>query len=343
MSHIQKIVWIGCLSAMAAFSAGCSNVTDSNVPEAKASPAQPTTVPAAAPTTTAPAASPTTESSPLPAAKSVGLFQGEVPEYDGSGRSYLTTGTELQAKYSADQSLPLAVFMPENMNRFEQNGRTAWGTSDKGNWISFHVSSEGDSAQAGEDKPEIAGSDAALQQYKEYQGGYSDGNSRVDVFKFQAKGQVYQAEIRTTAEQRKELLPLFVDVLREVQYMKKQPALVAGVFVQEPDVGNSKEGRQMLREVMNCLEAIVAHDKQKFLSTMQSPETGEYLMFFVENSTAYRFTELTYEGISAEGTQRASFNVSYKFMTDEGYQADQSYGIYLLRNKQGEWKVANID
>ncbi|QQZ59964.1 hypothetical protein JI735_25875 [Paenibacillus sonchi] len=343
MPHIQKIVWIGCLSAMAAISAGCSNITDSNVPGAKSSPAQPATVPAAAPTTAAPAASPTAESSPLPAAKSVALIQGEVPEYDGSGRSYLVTGTELQAKYSADQSLPLAVFMPENMSRFEQNGRTAWGTSDKENWISFRVSNEDESAQAGKDKPEIAGSDAVLQQYKEYQGGYSDGNSRVDVFKIQAQKQVYQAEIRTTAEQRKELLPLFVNVLREVQYMKKQPPLVAGVFVQEPDVGKSKENRQMLKEVMNCLEAIVAHDKEKFLSTMHSPEIGEYLLFFVENSTVYRFTELTYEGIAAEGTQRATFNVRYQFMTDEGYQADQNYGIYLLRNKQGEWKVANID
>ncbi|KWX88437.1 hypothetical protein AMQ83_06755 [Paenibacillus riograndensis] len=268
MPHIQKIVWIGCLSAMAAISAGCSNVTDSNVPGTKSSPAQPAAASAAAPTTAAPAASPTAESSPLPAAKSVALIQGEVPEYDGSGRSYLVTGTELQAKYSADQSLPLAVFRPENMSRFEQNGRTAWGTSDKENWISFRVSSEDDSAQAGKDKPEIAGSDAVLQQYKEYQGGYSDGNSRVDVFKIQAKKQVYQAEIRTTAEQRKELLPLFVNVLREVQYMKKQPPLEAGVFVQEPDVGKSKENRQMLKEVMNCLEAIVAHDKEKFLSTM---------------------------------------------------------------------------
>ncbi|KWX70012.1 hypothetical protein [Paenibacillus jilunlii] len=343
MPHIQKIVWIGCLSAIAAFSAGCSNVTDSNVPGAKASPAQSATALPAAPTTAAPTASPTAESSPLPAAKSASLIQGEVPEYDGSGRSYLITGTELQAKYSADQSLPLAVFMPENMRRFEENGRTAWGTSDKENWISFRALNDGDSAKAGGDQPEIAGSDTALQQYKEYQGGYSDGNSRVDVFKIQAKGQVYQAEIRTTAEQRKELLPLFVNVLREVQYMKKQPPLVAGVFVQKPDVGKSKESRQMLKEVMNCLEAIVAHDKEKFLSTMQSPETGDYLLFFIENSTAYRFTELTYEGIAAEGTQRATFNVSYRFMTDEGYQADQSYGIYLLRNKQGEWKVANID
>ncbi|KWX87287.1 hypothetical protein AMQ83_14005, partial [Paenibacillus riograndensis] len=101
--------------------------------------------------------------------------------------------------------------------------------------------------------------------------------------------------------------------------------------------------RQMVQGVLTCVEAIGANGKEKFLGKMHSHEIGEYLLFLVENSKAYRFRELTYEGIAAEGTERATFNVSYQFKTDEGYQADQNYGIYLLRNKQGEWKVANID
>lgn len=338
MSSIQKIFWIGCISAMTAISSGCSSKSNSHTQESKANPAQVSSAPTATATTV-----PTPEATSLPAAKTVSLIKDEVSEYDGSGRAYMTGGMELKADYSSDRNLPLAVFMPETMLRFEMNGRTAWGTSDKANWISFRKFETNDSAPAGAKKPEIADSTAALLQYKEYQGGYSDGNSRVDVFRIRAKEQVYQAEIRTTTEQREELLPLFIDILREVQYMKKRTPLVAGVFIQEPNVGGSKENRQMLNEAMNCLQAIVAHDKKKFMSTMYSPETGDYLNFFINNSISYRFTEMTYEGIPAEGTQRANFNVSYKFMTDEGYQADQSYTISLLRNKQGEWKVANID
>ncbi|WP_167374773.1 hypothetical protein [Paenibacillus helianthi] len=338
MSSIQKIFWIGCVSAMATISSGCSSNSNSHTQESKANPTQVSSAPSATATTV-----PTAGATSLPAAKSVSLIKDEVPEYDGSGRAYMTGGTELKADYSSDRNLPLAVFMPENLIRFERNGRTAWGTSDKSNWISFRKIQTDDSALAGAYKPEIADGAAALLQYKEYQGGYPDGNSRVDVFRIRAKEEIYQAEIRTTPAQREELLPLFIDILREVQYMKKQTPLVAGVFIQEPNVGVGKENRQMLNEVMICLQAIVAHDKKKFMSTMYSPETGDYLSFFINTSTSYRFTEMTYEGIPAEGTQRANFDVSFQYMTDEGYQADQSYTISLLRTKQGEWKVANID
>lgn len=255
----------------------------------------------------------------------------------------MTGGTELQAKYSADQHQPLAIFMPEQMIRFEQNGRTSWGTADKQNWIAFVPLTAGSSAHTEVNKRDPDGSDAGLLQYKEYQGSYTENAGRVFVFLFAAKEQEYYANIHTTAEQRERLLPLFVDMLREVQYMKKQDPLVAGVFVKEPDVGKSKENKQMLREVMSCLEAIAGHDKQKFMSTMYSPETGEYLGFFLDSRVAYRFSEITYDGIPAEGTQRANFNVVYQYMTDEGYLADGSNTISLLRNKQGEWKVANID
>ncbi|MHA6528960.1 hypothetical protein [Paenibacillus sp. BAC0078] len=340
MLSIQKIVWIGCLSALAVLASGCTSDADSKKGDASDRLATEVVVTSTAAATTDTA---TVEATPRPSAQSVSLFAGGVPEYDGSGRAYLTGGTEQQAKYSADQHQPLAMFMPEQMIRFEQNGRTAWGTADKQNWIVFEPLSEESPANTKLDKTDSDGSKAALLQYKEYQGSYTENDGRVDVFLFKAKGQVYHAQIRTTAEQREKLLPLFVDMLREVQYMKKQPPLVAGVFVQEPDVGKGKENKQMLQEVMNCLEAIASQDKQKFIDTMYSPEAGEYLGFFLDHSITYRFNEITYAGIPAEGTQRANFNVVYQSMTDEGYLADRSNTISLLRNKQGEWKVANID
>ncbi|WP_019910782.1 hypothetical protein [Paenibacillus sp. HW567] len=338
MLGIQKIVWIGCLSALAVLASGCTNGADSKNTDASARPTAEAVVSSSAVLTPA-----IVEVTPRPSAQPVSLFAGGVPEYDGSGRAYLTGGTELQANYSADQHQPLALFMPEQMIRFEQNARTAWGTPDKQNWIVFKPVSNENTAEPKVDKTDSDGSKTALLQYKEYQGSYSENDGRVDVFLFTAKGQEYHAQIRTTAEQREKLLPLFVDMLREVQYMKKQPPLVAGVFVQKPDVGKGKENKQMLQEVMNCLEAIATQDKQKFMKTMYSPETGEYLGFYFDNRVAYRFNEITYAGIPAKGTQRADFNVAYQSMTDEGYLADRSNTISLLRNKQGEWKVANID
>ncbi|WP_410511069.1 hypothetical protein PaeBR_13200 [Paenibacillus sp. BR2-3] len=44
-----------------------------------------------------------------------------------------------------------------------------------------------------------------------------------------------------------------------------------------------------------------------------------------------------------QDSKRVKFNALYERMTPEGFYSEQAFTISLLRNKQGEWKIADID
>lgn len=323
MSIQSKTAGILCATAILILSAGCGNV---NREQASTTPVT---------TENVQATDPIKE-------KSKSLFQAGIPEYDGSGRGYIVGEEQIQSELSAHQTLPLALFLPVTMSRYNINGNTAWGSADKKNYITLIAADDKEDSAAG--KRTMTGQAEALLIYKEYMGNRKDGEETVEVFMLTAKGLDYRAEIHLLPQDQDELLPLFIDMLRQIQYMEKKEPLTGGVFVQEPDTGNSMERKQMLREAMNCLEAIAAKNVEQFKGTLYYPEAnGELQRLFIDNKSTYRFTEMTFEGIPAEGTQRANFNVNYTMMTDEGYQSERGFTISLLRNKQGEWKVANID
>lgn len=304
--------------------------------------AQPSATTAAVSVTPAPAATtPAVVQTERPVAnKSVALIPA-VPDYTESGRGYVIKGEVVQASFSADQTLPLGLFMPETMVRFEQDGRSAWGTQDKQNYITLIKLDGADTAAGdGEFGP---GNDLVLLKYKEYLGSKVNGSQTAEAFNFTAKDQAYRAEIHIQDEQRTTLLPVFIDMLRDVEYMKKQPPITPGVFLTAPDVGSDPGKKQALQETMDCLEAWAAGDKEKFDSTLYSPQLNEALQYFLDHKNVYHFSELTVRGIPMEGAKRAAFIVSYTRMTSEGYIIDGANEISLLKNKQGEWKIASID
>ncbi|WNS45037.1 hypothetical protein [Paenibacillus sp. MMS20-IR301] len=341
MSMRKRMIGAGWIAVVLALSTGCTSGknTDNGVEgtaQPEASPVTVTPQPAAAGTASA---SPAATAAMLPAG-SVPLIP-EVEEYSGSGREFEIAGTLVRAGFSADQELPLGLFLPETMIRFGQEGRTAWGTADKLNYITFvHV--KGTEAEAAEPsfKP---GTDQALLKYKEYLGTSSGPGHPVEAFRFIAMGEEYRAELTVTAAERAAILPVLVQMLSQVEHMEKRTPIVPGVFLQEPDVGEDPGNRQALQETMSCIEAWVAKDKDKFAATMHSLGINEALQFLLDGKNVYRINELTLLGIPIEGTKRAGFTVGYEQMTSEGYITKGTYEISLLRNKQGEWKIANID
>ena len=341
MSMRNRVIGIGCIMIVIGLNTSCSKEAVSDLtgtagtsqPAATSASAVPTPSPAAT------AATPIVQATVLPAARSVMLIP-EVPDYSGSGSGYEIEGTMVQADFSMDQELPLGLFMPVTMVRFEQGGSTAWGTQNKQNYITL-AKLEAAATEAA-DRSLDKGSDQLLK-YKEYLGSGKDGERIIEAFIFTAKGQEYRAEIHVQPQRRAALLPVFIQMLADVQYMERQEPIVPGVFVTAPDVGDSAGNKQALQETLNCLEAWAARDKEKFAATMHSPGINEALQFFLDNKNVYRFYELTLQGIPVEGTKRASFTVSYLQMSSEGYIIDGSNVISLLKNKQGEWKVANID
>lgn len=343
MSIRNSVLGAGCITMLLALSTGCGNGSEINSSGAggMAHPSSTTAATAVVSVTPSPApATPAVIQTEPPAVKSVALIPA-VPDYSESGRGYEIKGEVVQASFSADQTLPLGLFMPETMVRFEQDGRTAWGTPDKQNYIILIKLDAADAAAGdGEFEP---GNDQQLLKYKEYLGSKVIGGQTAEAFEFTAKEHAYRAELHIQAEQRAALLPVFIDMLRDVEYMEKQPPITPGVFLTAPDVGSDPGKKQALQETMDCLEAWAAGDKEKFAATMHSPQLNEALQFFLDNKNVYHFYELTVLGIPIQGAKRAAFAVSYTRMTSEGYIIDGGNEISLLKNKQGEWKIANID
>lgn len=264
-----------------------------------------------------------------------------VLEYSESGIDYMVNGAKVPTSFSADQTLPLGVFLPETMIRYELDGRTAWGTADKQSYLTFVKLDTAEEA-AGDEQLE-PGTDPNLLKYKEYAGSKRKGDQRVEAFDFQAKDTAYRAEIHIMEQQTDALLPLFISMVSNVESFVKPPPIQPGIFFKAPEVGNSPGNKQALRETMACIEAWSARDQEKFAATMLTPKLDNGLQFLLDDKNSYRFNELTVVGIPIEGTKRAGFYISFTRMTSEGYIREGTYEISLLKNKQGEWKIANID
>ncbi|WP_238651644.1 hypothetical protein [Paenibacillus piscarius] len=344
MSKHRSLWGAGCIVLALAVSTGCSDEAKQNSPGAgnTAVTAQPSAAATAAAGSTTPAvtaaASPTATTAP--AAKSVKLIP-EVLEYSESGIDYVLDGVNIPTAFSADQTLPLGVFLPETMIRFELDGRTAWGTADKQSYLTFvKLGTAEEAAGDGQLEP---GTDPNLLKYKEYAGSKQEGDQHVEAFVFQAKDTAYRAEIHIQEQQMDALLPLFLSMVSNVESFVKPPPIQSGIFFKAPDVGNSPGNKQALRETMACIEAWSARDQEKFAATMINQNLEDALQFLLDEKNSYRFNELTVVGIPIEGTKRAGFYISFTRMTSEGYIREGTYEISLLRNKQGEWKIANID
>lgn len=341
MQNKKVLGSIGCVLIIATLSSGCqgnhSDVSKGSSAEA-AIPTETVTVVVQATTSPleTPVTTPKVKVSAAPKAKSISLFVEQIPDYDGSRRGYIVDGNELQTEFLVHKIFPLGLFMPETMLRFDLNGGTAWGTEDKQNYITIV------SATVTTQLPAITGEDPTLSKYKEYMGNYMDGEGRIDVFSFVAKEQSYRALIRTNADERAYLLPLFRDMMGNLQYLEKRAPLAGGVFVKEPNMEDLKDKKQIITEVIRCLEALVSKDKEKFNSTLYYTGEGDRLQYWIDNNNIFRFNELIYEK-QPKDSKRVMFYVNYEQMTSEGYYSEGAFSIPLLLNKQGEWKIADID
>ncbi|SET30965.1 hypothetical protein [Paenibacillus sp. NFR01] len=285
----------------------------------------------------APAASPVLTA--VPEVNLVSVFTGGIPEYDGSGREFEVGGEYVKTDYSTHLTLPLGIFKPVNMERYALEGGTAWGPADKLNYLAILPG-----AGAAEEEGELVRDSASsMAQYKEYRGTVRDIEGTVDVFTFEVKGEAYRAKIRTTPDQQDRLQPVFVSMLGELQYMEKKPPIEPGIFFKLPPNGGDKDRSQIYKEILTALQAIVDHDHDRLKTTMYSEGAAEYLGHFADNIAEYRFTEMSVGRDPAGDRKTAIVYVGYTRMDKEGYIDERSVGIALIRNKQGLFKIADID
>ncbi|WP_222850460.1 hypothetical protein [Paenibacillus tengchongensis] len=290
--------------------------------------------PAAFASSPAPAAS---AASPAPA-HSEALLEGGVSQYSGGETQFKMGDEYVPTSFSGAVDEPVGLYMPDTMSRFTVTGGTAWGTADKQNYIAM-VKQAADPAKA----PPVSGQSADLLKYKEYEGSSKDGTATLDQFTIEVQGQAYDVFIRTGDEQRSAMLPLFLEMLRSSQFLVKLGPLEAGVFLEEPDVGNDPGKLQALQEAMDVIQAIADKDYGKFAATMKSAATADNLRHFVDNQGSYHFYKMTVLGIPFKEERWASFQVDYYWTSPDGYVIDRGFTIAMLPDKQGTWKIADID
>ncbi|WP_150271587.1 hypothetical protein [Paenibacillus tepidiphilus] len=315
----------------------------------------------ALPGTEASALATATPETALAPAHSALLLEGGVTEYSGSETQFKIDDEYVPTSFSGAIGEPIGLYLPDTMKRFAAQGGTAWGTADRLNYIRIVKQDTGkaaadtggsnESAGPGNPSPReepaialtLSGQSADLLMYKEYTGYVEDDTGILDMFAIESQEQAYSVAIRTTEDQRSEMLPLFLEMLRSVHYMVKLGPLEAGVFLQEPDVGNDPGKKQAVREVMTALEAIAARDEVLFASTMKSPEAAAGLHHFLENEGTYHFYQMTVMGIPFEDEKWAGIRVEYYWTSPEGYVIDRGFTAALLPDKQGAWKIADLD
>ncbi len=325
---------------MAMFAAGCGDNQEAprnHQPalEYGAAPLQQAASPAASPPAgrASPLPSAQPSSSPEAPAASESLFpNGILPDYDGSGRSFIVDGQDVQTKLLSDSLTPIAAFVPITLEEFEEGKQKAWGTSDHRNSLIF---------RPGTMTEKHAEQEPLLIPYKEYAGTVRNKNMSVDYFAFTAHGKPYTAEIRTVAGDRERMHPLFMEMLGNAQYLKKVKLPKPGVYVTRPKLGG-KGTEQMTDAVMDCLNGWSARDRKLFGSAFYSARTAESFDFLFDADVDYRFDSLSYEGQPAD-TKRIDYALAYQAIHSNGYLTKGSSIISLLKNKQGEWKVATID
>ncbi|MBY9082102.1 hypothetical protein KIH86_16165 [Paenibacillus sp. HN-1] len=319
---------------------GCAAVNEANQNSAAAvpgytvkSPSAPSSpVPFASGMPAIKSAAPSSVPSALPAASKSVFSDGKVPDYNGSGRGYTIDGSDVNAKLLSDSLTPIAVFVPETMAEFQMGKSKAWGTPDHRNYVVFHPG--GLTVRTEEREP-------VLLLYKEYKGTVKDGNTSADYFAFSVHGKPYTAEVRLTLAEREALLPLFTQMVGSAQYLEKRQLPEPGVYVARPKLSGEGQ-KQMVDAVMDCLKGWAGNDRKLFNSAMYSPETADYFSYLFSPDVKFRFSSLTYEG-QPKDTKRVDFLLEYQAMHDNGYLSEGIYTISLLKNKQGEWKVAQID
>ncbi|MGU3473722.1 hypothetical protein ACLBWT_21560 [Paenibacillus sp. D51F] len=282
---------------------------------------------AASPRPTAPGPSPD-----APAASESLFPDGIMPDYDGSGRSFMVDGQETQTKLLSDSLTPIAVFVPVALEEFEEGKGKAWGTSDHRNHLLF---------RSGSMALKTSEQDPLWIKYKEYKGTVRDRETSVDYFAFTAHGKPYTAEIRTAIEYRERMLPIFTKMLENAQFLEKKKLPKPGVYVTRPQL-SGKGTEQMTDAVMDFLNGWATGDRKLFSSSLYSPQTAEAFDFLLYADIQYRFDFLSYEGQPAD-TKRIDYAFTYQAIHSNGYLTMGSGLISLLKNKQGEWKVATID
>ena len=134
--------------------------------------------------------------------------------YDGTENITLEWGgTSSSALFSKSPLLPFGVFVPEQMETYEYHDGKGWGYDDKRQEFTLFEEFQIDYADR------VNEQNTELESYEEYVGTENAEGILFDYFVFEVRNAKYVARFRYFEEEKETALPMFLEVLRHLQYV----------------------------------------------------------------------------------------------------------------------------
>ncbi|MFC5401323.1 hypothetical protein [Cohnella soli] len=290
--------------------------------------------PSASPTSTADPAAPSDTASTDPSGSPQTSLFVEVKSGGSIIQSYTFNDKLENAVFRKHTSLPYGVYVPEFMDQREFSEGVEWGYGEPRN--SFAIM-DGSLIQ-----PEFQQTEPDLATYKEYVGtDRSDPKMEYDYFSFHGESHELIIRFAYTIEEKAEALKLFLAMITSLRETHSNEDFKAGVFLTYDESSLDETQKAVLQCAMASMDAIIARDAKSFAKTLESQAIADALSFLIDDGNLYRFEEL--ESITALDEKRYNVNVVYKRLSEESFLFNSSYAFTVRKNKDGEWKVANID
>lgn len=238
------------------------------------------------------------------------------------------------AVFRKHASLPYGVYVPEFMDQRDIPDGVEWGYGEPRN--SFAI------MDGSLFRPDYPNSVPDLTAYKEYLGSdLSDRTMEYDYFSYRGETTDLIIRFAYSSEEKEKARKLFLDMIASIRETRASKDFEPGVFLTYDESTLDETEKEVLQCALESMDAIIAKDAKAFEKSLYSKQLAEALSFFIDEGKLYRFERL--DSITALDEKRYNVNVVFTSLSKAGFLFNSGYAFTVLKNKAGEWKVANID
>lgn len=117
----------------------------------------------------------------------------------------------------------------------------------------------------------------------------------------------------------------------------------SGVFIDFDSFQKSFFNDDIISKLKRNLEAVVAQDQEKFAADLDE-NFSRHSVFFDKQNVQYMFYDLdTLKKVDLDGRVQIQVGVRFAVKDSEGKVENTGLTFFFVKNKEDQWKIANID
>ncbi|WP_343262409.1 hypothetical protein [Paenibacillus hubeiensis] len=117
----------------------------------------------------------------------------------------------------------------------------------------------------------------------------------------------------------------------------------AGVLIDFDSFKKSFFNDDIITKLKSNLEAVVAQDQEKFAEHLHE-SYSRHSVFFDKQNVQYMFYDLdTIKKVTMDGRVQIQVGVRFALQDSEGNVENSGLTYFFVKNKEDQWKIANID